>query len=114
MKKAKAKGCMRFKPAAGRREGDEWVCAENDTFNRIASALKWESYKDLSLQARRAYLDGEWVLGCEDEKLERDGGPSAAASTENDALVCSLMAEMSPKMLDFVASEWTKRARDFQ
>ena len=66
------------------------------------------------LRARRAYLDGEWVLGCEDEKLERDGGPSAAASTENDALVCSLMAEMSPKMLDFVASEWTKRARDFQ
>ena len=53
------------------------------------------------------------VLGSEDEPLERDGGLSAAATTKNDTLVCSLMAEMTPKMLDFVASEWTQRARDF-
>ena len=65
------------------------------------------------LETRRAYLDGDWVLGSEDEPLERDGGQSAAATTKNDTLVCSLMAEMTPKMLDFVASEWTQRARDF-
>eukprot|EP01046_Picozoa_sp_COSAG06_P018533 COSAG06_NODE_1293_length_9978_cov_25.200121_3_plen_110_part_00 len=65
------------------------------------------------LETRRAYLDGDWVLGCEDEPLERDGGLSAATTTKNDTLVCSLMAEMTPKMLDFVASQWTRRARDF-
>ena len=53
------------------------------------------------------------MLGSEDEPLERDGGLSAATTTKNDTLVCSLMAEMTPKMLDFVASEWTRRARDF-
>ena len=40
---------MRYKAADGKRDGDEWVCAENDAYNRIASALKWESYGDLTL-----------------------------------------------------------------
>jgi hypothetical protein len=78
----------------------------------VNAKLAVERYRK-QLETRRAYLDGDWVLGSEDEPLERDGGLSAAATTKNDTLVCSLMAEMTPKMLDFVASEWTRRARDF-
>ena len=51
-KKGASKGTKKgkkslHKPAEGERRGDEWISADNDTFNRIATALGWESTKKL-------------------------------------------------------------------
>ena len=51
-KKGASKGTKKgkkslHKPAEGERRGDEWISADNDTFNRIATTLGWESTKKL-------------------------------------------------------------------